>query len=159
MMRSQNVVEEAVDSVRDGCSCSQAIASVFGRYYGLDEKLFFQISSGLAGGMAGAGETCGVLSAGIVIIGAIVGPRSVADVDRRKHAVMMSVDYMERFSSMTGSTLCAELSAGTDLRSDDSVKALRKSGKPEEMVRSGAQLLFELLPKEGRGLKKGLREP
>ncbi len=148
MDSSNDVVEEAVSQLRNGCSCSQAIAYSFGIFFGLDEKLLLQVSSGLAGGMAGAGQTCGVISAGILIIGAVVGPRTVTDMESRKKTLELSEKYMECFSSATGSTLCSELNNGTDLRSEESVKALRESGRPEEIVRRGGELLLQLLPTE-----------
>ena len=144
----QRVVEETVAEAVAGCSCSQAVASVFGRYCGLDEKLLLQLSSGLAGGVAGAGETCGVVTAGIVVIGATYGPRAVDDVSSRIRTVRLSAEFMNGFARAHGSTLCSKLNHGADLQSPEAMKALRESGRPEQLIRSGAELLAALLVRE-----------
>lgn len=143
-----NVADEAAHYAKLGCSCSQAIAYSFSRYCGLDRKLFLGLSSGLAGGMGGAGETCGVVSTAIVILGATFGPRTPNDVVRRGDVMQLSSEFVERFNCAHGSTLCQDLSGGANLHSQEDVKALRESGRPEKLVRSGAEILCMLLLRE-----------
>jgi len=144
----KGVVEDAAAHAVNGCSCSQAIAYAFSQHYDLDNKLFLQISTGLSGGMGGAGETCGVVSAGVIVLGAIFGPRAIDDGRSRQRTVTLSSEFVGSFIQANGSTLCSKLSYGADLHTLEGAIALRESGRPEQLIRSGAQLLYLLLSRE-----------
>ena len=89
--------------------------------------------------MGGAGgtqeELCGVLSAGIMIIGALLGPRYPgADEDPMKKAVTA---YRERFIDEIGPTKCATLRDG--LYGDDGRESC------SVLVKRSARILLEIL--------------
>lgn len=142
------VVEQAVAHAVNGCSCSQAIAYAFSQHCGLDKRLLLQMSSGLAGGMGGAGETCGVVSASVIVLGAVFGPCAIDDVWSRGRTMKLSLEFVESFTKANGSPICSQLSHGADLHTPEGIKALRESGRPEQLIRSGAQLLSKLLMRE-----------
>ncbi|QJB58191.1 C-GCAxxG-C-C family protein [Pseudodesulfovibrio sp. zrk46] len=133
---------------RKGCSCSQAVACAFADAYGLDKSLLLGMSSGLAGGMSGAGEVCGVVTAGIVVLGALFGPKSIQDSERREHVMQLSHEFLVAFGHKNGSTLCRELNGGVDLHSAAGKLALRESGKPMKLIASGTHLLADLISRE-----------
>ncbi len=145
------VVEDAVNNGLNGQSCSEALASAFGQWLGRDAGLLRGMASGFAGGMGLRGETCGVVAAGMLVIGAEFGPQ-MAD-DNRKKAWILSLasEFAEAFAKENGSTLCGELCQGADFRSPEGAKALRDSGKPERLIRNGAALLAGLVLREKAG--------
>lgn len=142
------VADDAVALSLGGCSCSQAVAGAFSRQLGLDEKLFLRVASPLAGGML-SGNVCGVVGAGLLILGALFGPESAQDVDRKQRIVLLGSEFMGRFADAHDSVLCSELWTETDIHTPEGAKACRASGRPEQLIRSGAELLRALLREEG----------
>jgi len=106
------------------------------------------MASGFAGGMGLMGETCGVIGAGMLIIGMQCGPCDIEDSQGRRRSLMLCSEFSERFAQANGSTLCQSLCHGADLRSPEGARALRESGRPEHLIRSGAEILVALLAHE-----------
>ena len=149
--RWRDVVAEAVALGTGGHSCSQSVAVAFSRALGLDASLFLRMSSPLAGGMGLSGHVCGVVSAGLLVLGAACGPETAADAERSRRTMLLASEYMERFAGANGSLLCAELWTGPDPSTPDGARAIRLSGRPERLIRSGAEMLADILAREGAG--------
>eukprot|EP00831_Metopus_contortus_P011156 TRINITY_DN1441_c0_g2_i1.p3 TRINITY_DN1441_c0_g2~~TRINITY_DN1441_c0_g2_i1.p3 ORF type:complete len:152 (-),score=35.26 TRINITY_DN1441_c0_g2_i1:45-500(-) len=147
VMDLKDVGGEALELGMAGYSCSQAVACAFGRRLQLDEKLLFRMVSPLAGGML-TGNVCGVVGAGLLVIGVIVGPESADDGHKKQLTIRLGTEFMDSFAAAHGSILCAELWAGADIHSPGEA---RISGLPERLIRSGAVLLAEILEREGLG--------
>lgn len=146
-MEVQGVIEDAVKCGLDGYSCSEAVTRAFGHWLGR-EGLLLNMASGFAGGVGLRGETCGVVAAAILVLGAEFGG-GVDDVkSKRRVVVSLASEFAEAFAEENGSTLCAELCEGADLRSPEGAKALRATGKPEQLIRSGAGLLAGIVVRE-----------
>ena len=109
------------------------------------------MASGFAGGMGLRGETCGVVAAGMLVIGAEFGPQMAVDNRKRAWVLLLASKFAETFARENGSTLCCELCQGADFRSAEGAKALRDSGKPEQLIRSGAALLAGMVLREKAG--------
>lgn len=146
-MNWENVAGDAVALGLEGHSCSQAVAGAFSRLAGLDEKLFVRMVSPLAGGML-TGNVCGVVGAGMLVLGALFGPESAQDAEHNKRTILLASEFMERFADAHGSVLCLELWTGADIRTPEGGKACRLSGKPEQLIRSGAEILAAILQRE-----------
>lgn len=144
-----DVVNQAVLIAGDGYSCSQSVAVAFARALGLDASLFMRISSPLAGGMALSGHVCGVVSAGLLVLGSVCGPETIDDAARARRTMMLASEFMERFGEAHGSILCTELWTGPDPLTPEGAKAIRSSGQPERLIRSGAEMLAAILAREG----------
>ena len=61
-------VTEAVELFREGAACSQAILSVYGPMFGLEETTAMRVAAGFAGGMR-AGDTCGAVTGAFMVLG------------------------------------------------------------------------------------------
>jgi C_GCAxxG_C_C family probable redox protein len=146
-----NLPQIAVEHGRQGHGCSQAILAAFGPYFGLPEKIAVKIATGFAGGM-GLGETCGAVTASFMVLGLAFGTDNVQDVYSRQHAYAMVGEFADRFKSKIGSLNCRDLStgfsAGYDIYTPEGARALRASGRPEQIVEQAAAILFSLLNEE-----------
>ena len=150
--RWRDAIEQAVALGVGGHSCSQSVAVAFSRALGQDESLFLRMSSPLAGGMGLSGHVCGVVSAGLLVLGVAFGPETVDDTERSRRTMLLASEFMERFAGANGSLLCAELWTGPDPRTPDGARAIRLSGRPERLIRGGAEMLAAILTREsGRG--------
>ena len=80
------------------------------RVLGSVDPILFRMSSGFAGGVGGSGcEMCGVLSAGVMLIGAVHGrERPQEDNELTKDLISQ---YRERFWAALGNTTCGPLNA------------------------------------------------
>ncbi|NIQ79955.1 MAG: hypothetical protein GTN93_18080, partial [Anaerolineae bacterium] len=65
------------------------------------------MTTGLAGGFGALQEACGVLSAGVMVIGGAYG-RSLPD-EEDDLALALAARYTERFLSVLGHTACGQL--------------------------------------------------
>lgn len=143
--------ERAVAYARAGCSCAESIGMAFAPRAGLDPADVQPLVSGLAGGMGLAGETCGVLAGGMVILGQCLGPRAVDDQEGRVRIMAVVTRFRDSFLAKHGSTQCAVLNGGLDLRDPEQRVELRKTGRPEPFIRSGAELLAAILDEAESG--------
>lgn len=75
----------------------------------LKDQGAFKAASGLAGGIARRGETCGALVGGIMAICQIVGRASIEDIDQYRKAMVPSTEMYLRFKEEVGHTLCSAI--------------------------------------------------
>lgn len=147
-LSQHEVADIAAQFGMSGFSCSEAVAGALGVWLGLNKEELVRLSSGFAGGMGMAGETCGVVAAGILVLGSLFGPVCADDAQGRGRVLMLASEYAERFAQENGATLCRSLCEGMEMKSPEGRKFLRESGKPEELIRSGTKLLAELIQRE-----------
>jgi len=142
------VVADAVALGAGGYSCSQAVAGAFGNMLEIDEKVFLRMVSPLAGGLL-CGNVCGVVSVGLLVLGAFFGPETTRDADRKQRTVLLGTEFMDSFIEAQGSVICSELWTGADIRTPEGAMASRASGKPEQVIRCGVGILAGILEREG----------
>lgn len=141
---SRTLAQEAVELGRAGCSCSQAVLLAMARRRGWDEAEALRTAAGLAGGM-GRGEVCGAVSAGVLILGRVLGSGQVGDGRVEMRMRLAVEELMERFSEAQGSILCRELTAGINLKDFEATARLRQSGRPEVMIATVAGIVEDML--------------
>ena len=71
--------ERAVDLFARQFNCAQAILGAYGPDEGLDERRCLTIAAPFGGGIARLGETCGVVTAAIMVLGLRHGGAAAAD--------------------------------------------------------------------------------
>lgn len=143
-----NLPQIAVEHGRRGYGCSQAILAVFGPYFGLPKETAIKIATGFAGGM-GLGETCGTATASFMVLGIAFGTDNIQDAYSRQHTYVMVGEFADRFKSKLGSLNCRDLSAGFsaghDIYTPEGAEALRASARPEQLIRTAAEILADIL--------------
>lgn len=102
------VVERAGALFKEGFSCSQAVAAVFGPRYGLDEAAVLKVSACFGGGMQAA-EVCGAVSGAVMVIGMKDGYADPKDKAAKFHALGRTAEFMRLFRERHGRLTCREL--------------------------------------------------
>src|SRR5512142_1356185 len=82
----------------DGYRCSEAILAEYCGRVGLDSGSALKIGCALGGGLGGAGEVCGALTASIVILGLKYGRETENDADKRALADSHVRELLRRFA-------------------------------------------------------------
>jgi C_GCAxxG_C_C family probable redox protein len=144
-------IEDAVSNFEAGFSCSQSIAAAFGPEMGLERTLALRVAAGLGGGLASSGQTCGAVSGALLIIGLKYGRIEADDEEAKEKTYRLGGEFLERFGSHAGSTVCREL-LGYDV-SDPEQKQLAKEKELftsvcPRLVRDAAEILEQILQEE-----------
>ncbi|QGY40214.1 oxidoreductase [Pseudodesulfovibrio cashew] len=142
---------------QDGGSCSEAIACTFCPGEGIDAATAMRLASGLAGGMGLPGGTCGVVTAAVLVIGLHLGPSAPIAAERREMKMGVQL-FLDRFIERHGSTRCDRLSGLKNVHDPKEAAALRRSGRPEELIRSGAGLLYDVLAEMDQAREAAIRK-
>lgn len=123
-----NKVEKTLDLHRNGgLTCSQALLTVYGETYGIDPEKAMLLGRPLAGGIGGQGETCGYITAAILILAHAYNDKDEAEARKNTHPAVMNL--FRRFKERHGTTMCKEL-LGADMSSEEG----RKKIKEEKLV-------------------------
>jgi C_GCAxxG_C_C family probable redox protein len=138
--------EEAVALFLNGCACSQAILTVYGRPYGLDRSTAMRLASCFAGGMR-MGETCGAATGAFMVLGLKHCSADCETSEGRRDAYAAARDFAARFVERNGTLVCRKL-LGCDIstpqgNSEATEKHLFRTICPD-MVRSAGEILEEM---------------
>ncbi len=71
--------------------------------------MVLKAGSGLAGGVAVQGETCGALTGAIMAIGCVVGRERLEDIQQYQRAKVPAQEMYHRFREQVGHSICAEI--------------------------------------------------
>lgn len=145
---AERLVENVVELAMNGASCSESFQP-FATQLGWEESRFRGCASPMAGGVGMTGGTCGVVAAGLMLLGYAVANEAVPESTARQRTMVLSMEYADSFAEATGSTLCCELCGKEPVRSAEGMKAIRESGQPLELIKVGAHQLAVLLGREG----------
>ena len=154
-----NDVEDAVERFKGGCACSQAILSVYGPRFGLDEDRAVRVAAGFAGGMRMAG-TCGAVTGAFMALGLAHCGEDCRAIDGRRAAYAAVQSFAEAFRRRNGSLSCGEL-LGCDISTPEGFRTAVEKGlfrtRCVELVRDAAALLGGMLPAAAGGETPGAR--
>ena len=101
--------ERAVAVYRDEYNCAQAILSVYGIPYGLDESLAKKVSTGFGAGTGRSGGMCGAVAGAIMVLGLKYGMADSANQEEKQITYEKVRQLLELFGERNGSTNCTEL--------------------------------------------------
>lgn len=114
----QSRIEMALEKHKIGYNCCQAIVCTYCDLVGIAEQEAFRMTEALGLGMAGMMETCGAVSALIVLAGAKNSDGNLQQPSTKKQSYALGKCLAEKFCEKNSSTLCRELK-GKQLRSCD----------------------------------------
>ena len=80
--------------------------------YSFGESDALKLASSFGGGIGGARETCGAVSAMAMIAGVLAGYDSANDIEEKKKLYALVNGMLEKFREENGSTVCRELLNG-----------------------------------------------
>ena len=159
---SDNRVEEVL-SCFEKSSCSQAIFSVYGQYFGVDRDTCLKISSLFSGGIHRTGNVCGAVTGALMAIGlkhgkadddeaaeAGTGEVDVADVVAKIVAEDVNVaadEFVKKFKDRNVTIICRELIDHDLLTVEDIAHAFKTNAFKDchKYVRDAAEILEEML--------------
>ncbi len=141
-------IEDAVSLFKKGFRCSQAILSIYGIQFGLDQELALKLASPFGAGMGSLGNTCGAVTGAFMVLGLKYGNSKVGEMKKKEKAYEITKEFVERFKSRNGTIMCKDL-----LNCDISTFEGRNKAIEEKLfieicpkfVRDSAEILEELL--------------
>jgi C_GCAxxG_C_C family probable redox protein len=116
--RKKEVAEKAVRYEREYHCCSQATLLALQEALGLEDELALKAASTLCGGVALSGNTCGALSAGVMMVGMKQGRGDLKEGFASVMRAMVPANKLVKwFEQEYGTTVCQDIS-GLELNED-----------------------------------------
>lgn len=140
-----SLVDEALQKFSEGFSCSQAILSVYGKQYGIDEKTALRIARSLGGGMARTCQTCGAVTGAYIVLG--LKDDYVDEKVAKEKTYALVQDFAQRFKEIHGDVNCQKL-LGCDLGVPEGQDYFRNNKlvhKCKSFVKDASIILEELV--------------
>jgi len=161
MAESESVKERAYNYEKQYHGCSQCPLLALQEYLGLEDELTFKAASSLCGGLAFSGNTCGALSAGVMVLGMKYGRANIEEgLAGLVKGMLPAHRLVKWFEGEFGTTVCRELSG---LQMDEELlKAMAaapeamEAALPAELIEKCSQIVgktaekvAELISEEG----------
>ena len=141
-------IEQALAIYRDDYNCAQAVCSVFGARFGLDEKTSKKISCGFGAGMGRTAGMCGAVAGAIMVLGLKYGMADSTDQKDKQVTYEKVQEYMKRFEEKHGSVKCPDL-LGCDISTPEGYEKAVKEDLMvtlcEELVVGAVKILEEMV--------------
>jgi C_GCAxxG_C_C family probable redox protein len=127
-----NRVEKTVDLMKNGgLSCSQAIMTAFGEFFGMDPETAKMLGRPLSGGIGHQGLTCGYLTGAVLVLALALNNKD--ERQARKDLDKAIRDLFVRFKERHGgATMCKEL-LGADMTTEEGVKKILEEKLPAKL--------------------------
>jgi len=146
-----NRAEKTADLHRNGgLSCSQALLTVYGEAYGIKPEQARVFGRTLAGGVAGQGETCGYVTAALLILAHAYNDPDEMQARKKTHPAAETL--LRQFRERRGTLLCKEL-LGADLGTPEGRKKITEEklvakycNGDDGIARDAAAILEALIP-------------
>lgn len=161
MAESESVKERAYNYERQYHGCSQCPLLALQEFLGLEDELTFKAASSLCGGLAFSGNTCGALSAGVMVLGMKYGRANIEEgLAGLVKGMLPAYRLVKWFEGEFGTTVCREISG---LQMDEEIlKAMAaapeamEAALPAELIEKCSQIVgktaekvAELISEEG----------
>jgi C_GCAxxG_C_C family probable redox protein len=136
--------ERAEDYFRQGFSCSQSVLAACADHFGMSEETALRVAGAFGGGVARSGQTCGVITGALMVIGLKHGMVKAEDQTAKDETYRVSQQLMATFAAEQGSTTCRVL-LGYDLSDPEQRQAAHEAGATRAvcpgLVRAAVRLL------------------
>jgi len=119
--------EKAHQLLHQQYHCSQALFGAFAEDLGLDLKTAFKISTCFGGGMR-QGDTCGCITAAMLVLGMTLGFYDPQDKEQEIYGNKKTDEFIKRFThEMEGDINCRNI-LGKDISKPEDLAIIRKEG-------------------------------
>lgn len=140
--------DNALDTLKNGFSCSQAVLSAFMGQFDIDRDTALRMSSAFGGGIGGQGEVCGAVTGAFMVMGLKYGSVGQHNDEERERIGKKAGMFMGRFKSRNGSILCRDL-LGADIATPEGLETAITKGLFDNIcpgiIRSSVEILEEIL--------------
>jgi len=161
MAESKSAKERAYNYERQYHGCSQCALLALQELLGFEDELTFKAASSLCGGLAFSGNTCGALTAGVMVLGMKYGRANIEEgLAGLVKGMLPAYRLVKWFEGEFGTTACREIS-GIQM-DEEMLKAMTaapeamEAGLPPELIEKCSQLVgktaekvAELISEEG----------
>ena len=143
----QDVREKAAENMTRNDNCTQSIVAAFEEVLDWEDSSALKTASGFMGGMMSS-LTCGVFSAGVIVLGMIMGRERLEEgLDGILPMVIPTQELIRRLNGRLGSHSCKELT-GVEFTDLEQAIAYRKSEAHQKCiarVADGAEEIAKLI--------------
>jgi C_GCAxxG_C_C family probable redox protein len=140
--------EEAKKQFEKGFHRAPAVLSTYSEQFGLEKSLALKIACGFGAGIGRMGRTCGAVTGALMVIGLKHGQVKLVDKESSQRTYTLVKEFIDRFTTIHGSTECKEL-IGYDLSDSGELSLARESGvfknKCPSFVYDSALILEQVL--------------
>ncbi len=141
--------EKALGYFRNKFNCSQAVLTVFGNEFGLQESHCLKIACAFGGGMGRQQHTCGAVTGALMVIGLKYG-KALSDPEEYKEITYTKTrEFFTGFRKQNGSVICRELLDGLDMNDSEDHKKIMDQKlfdiKCEKYVRDAVAIVEKLI--------------
>jgi C_GCAxxG_C_C family probable redox protein len=144
----ENETDGASKYFDQGFSCAQSIVAAFGVQYGLDLPQSLRVAGAFGSGMARLGETCGVVTGALMVIGLLYGKTRPEDEAAKEKTYQVAHLFVDKFMAQNGSLLCRDL-LECDLNTPDGAQKARDANLFKTLcpvyVRNSAEILKKMI--------------
>lgn len=136
--------ENAIKLMNEKYHCTQALFGAFAHDLGLDLKTAFKISTCFGGGMR-CGNTCGCITAGLLVLGMTFGFYNASDTEQEVYGNKKTEEFIRRFSErMGGKVNCRDI-LGKDISVPDEMAEIRQNGLILQKCPAALETSIEIL--------------
>ena len=140
--------DQALSCFSKGFNCSQAVFSVYNKQTGLNKKTALKVSSAFGGGICRTGNTCGVVTGALMVIGLKYGKFKKDDKEAKEKTYAVSQEFIKRFNAKNNSILCKEL-LGYDVSTPEGFRMVNEKDLHNKLctkfIRDAIQIIEEIL--------------
>jgi hypothetical protein len=144
---ARKVREKAEKYVTQHEGCTQSILATFMEELGIDDPLVFRAAGAMQGGMLSS-LTCGIHSAGMLVLGLLIGRQKLEQgMDGLFPVLVPAQDLIARLNQRLGSSSCRELS-GVDFTNLEEAMRFIATGENHRcftLVADGAEVIATFL--------------
>jgi C_GCAxxG_C_C family probable redox protein len=141
-------IDQALQCFKETFNCSQAIVSAYGPGLGLDRDTALRVAAAFGGGIARTGETCGVVTGALMVIGLAYGRTKAEDKESLEKTNRTALAFLESFRKRNFTVRCKEL-LGCEPGTPEGKEFAEKNNLKEKLcsvfVKDAAEILEELL--------------
>jgi len=137
--------------IEDGFSCSQSVFSAFAEAEGMDLETALKVASSFGAGMARKGDTCGVITGGMMVLGLKFGRTVADDTEAKEKNYRLVNEFVGQFNRRFENTMCRDLlgfepgSPEAEQRFKNEPELTKRCGG---FVREAAEIIEEIIARE-----------
>lgn len=102
-------IEEALAYFTQGFSCAQSVCATYAPLFGMECEMALRAAGAFGGGMGRSGQTCGVVTGAIIVIGLKYGKTRAEDNPTREKCYAVASEFIRRFEARHGALTCPAL--------------------------------------------------
>ncbi len=110
-MNNTNVSNRAMTCFDEGYNCAESLIVAFNDSYG-SVDIDVALATPFGAGLGGRRDLCGMLIAGVMLIGHLHGRVDPADMERKTESYKMAGAYYRWFKERFGSVMCRDIVPG-----------------------------------------------